>query len=204
MNCSTGHEIQDGSKFCNICGEMISRCMNGHQVLKQELFCGECGVKLNQEPTKSPDTKAIQQLSEGADNKKPYWKSLPFMALVTVVIAGLITVSIVWGSGNKTHTAPVVRHHHKTTTTFPPPSQSVRCMGDATGVVGDVLRNLGDPAANNYLNSALIQYGANSVTWQAIQSGISAGAPVTVQQGYVNGISAALTALISVCKTALG
>jgi hypothetical protein len=32
----------------------------------------------------------------------------------------------------------------------------------------------------------------------------SAGAPVTVQQGYINGISAALTALISVCKTALG
>ena len=108
------------------------------------------------------------------------------------------------GSGNKTHTAPVVRHHHKTTTTFPPATQSDYCIGNAINVVGDVLRNLGDPVANNYLNSALIQYGVNSVTWQAIQSAISAGAPVTVQQGYLNGMSAALTALSSVCKTALG
>jgi hypothetical protein len=108
------------------------------------------------------------------------------------------------GSGNKTHTAPVVRHHHKTTTTFPTPTQSDYCIGNAIGVVGDVLRNIGYPAANNYLNSAAIQYGVDSVTWQAIQSGISAGAPVTVQQGYVNGLGAAIIALRSVCKTALG
>jgi len=204
MNCSVGHEIQENSKFCSTCGEIISRCSNGHQVLKQELFCGECGVQLNQEPTESQDSKVEQQLSQVAASKKSYWKSVPFLALVAVVIASLVTASIVWGSGNKTHIAPMVRHHHKSTTTFPPPSQSARCIGDATGVVGDVLRNLGDPTADSYLNSALIQFGANSVTWQAIQSGISAGAPVTVQQGYINGISAALTALISVCKTALG
>ena len=199
MICSAGHQIQDGSKFCNICGEMISRCINGHQVFRQEIFCGECGVQLNQSPIELKENKLPQETSQ-----ESYWKSKPFMALGAVVIAGLVAASIVWGSGNKTHIAPMVRHHHKSTTTFPPPSQSARCIGDATGVVGNVLRNLGDPTADNYLNSALIQFGANSVTWQAIQSGISAGAPVTVQQGYINGISAALTALISVCKTALG
>lgn len=103
------------------------------------------------------------------------------------------------GSGNKTHTAPVVRHHHKTTTTFPPPSESGQCIGDATGVVGDVLRNLGEPGVNNLLNSAQILFGANSRTWQAIHSGIFYGIPITVQHGYVNGISAALKALTSAC-----
>ena len=98
------------------------------------------------------------------------------------------------GSGNKTHTGK-----DETAPPYQPPSFSGQCILDATGVVGDVLRNLGEPGVNNLLNSAQILFGANSRTWQAIHSGIFYGIPITVQHGYVNGISAALKALTSAC-----
>ena len=121
---------------------------------------------------------------------------LPLLLGISLGVIGVLAFN--------NHTAPVVRHHHKTTPALEPPSFSGQCILDATGVVGVVLRNLGEPGVNNYLNSAQILLGGYGRIWQAIQSGISAGAPVMAQQGYVKGINAALTALTSVCQGGLG
>ena len=57
MKCPNGHDVTDGSRFCNICGVPIPQftvCPNGHQNPVGSSFCTTCGSPIGAPANQRP------------------------------------------------------------------------------------------------------------------------------------------------------
>lgn len=77
MKCPNGHEVADGSRFCNICGAPIPQhtvCPNGHVNPEGSRFCNVCGSSIGAPapvPQPTPTPQDVQPNPMPAPAKKP-------------------------------------------------------------------------------------------------------------------------------------
>lgn len=109
MKCPNGHEVADGSRFCNICGAPIpqpSVCPNGHVNPEGSRFCNVCGSPIGatapapqQQPQSASATASVTSSKKGIKN---FLKVLILLG-GTVMIYSLLATGIYYTSVRHTY-----------------------------------------------------------------------------------------------------